>query len=157
MGTLLLSFVLGAAACAKKRIPPPPPLPPPQPQELVEAEARFAAGDWTAAANLYQSLLASPGDLDPAEVDEIHFRLGLIHSNPSSSLWDPAAAEEILSPLAQAAGGPYQSQASVLLTLLQELTKVEGQYSATKNQLQRVSDELEKMKEIERARRNRRP
>lgn len=148
-------MLLGAAGgCAKRRTPPSQPLPPPPPQELIEADARFDSGDWAAAATLYQSIVADNPELIPPRLDRIHFRLGLIHANPDSSLWNPEKARDLLTPLAQATGNEYQTQASILVTLLQQLTKIEGQYASTKKELRRVSEELEKIKEIDRARRH---
>ncbi len=152
-GTLLLLLLFAVGGCAKKRTPPSQPLPPPPPQELIEADARFDSSDWAAAAPLYESVVADHPELNQDQLDRIHFRLGLIHANPDSSLWDPAKAQELLSPLAQATGNEYQTQASILVTLLRQLTTVEGRYASTKKELRRVSEELEKIKEIDRARR----
>ena len=153
LGALLIFVLIVGAGCGKKRIPPPPPLPPAQPQELVEGDARFDSGDWSGAAQFYDSLIAGRPDLQARILDGVRFRLGMIHANPDSSLWDPNRARELLEPLAQVPGGAYQSEAAILLTLLQQLNKVEGQYSSTRKELQRVAQELETLKEIDRARR----
>jgi hypothetical protein len=152
-GVLILLLLFVATGCTKKRTPPPQPLPAPPPQALIEADARFDAGDWPAAAQLYQSVISEYPELSQPRLDRIHFRLGLIYANPDSSLWDPAQAQELLSPFAQTAGSEYQPEASILVTLLQQLSKVEGQYTSTQRELRRVSDELNKIKEIDRARR----
>ncbi len=152
-GVLLLLLLVAAGGCAKKRTPPPPPLAPAQPEELVEADARFDSGDWAAAADLYQPMLTAHPELAQAELDRIRFRLALLHADPESALWDPAKAGELLAPLAQETDSKYQAQASILALLLTRLTKIEGQYASTKSELRRVSEELEKIKEIDRARR----
>lgn len=151
---LLLLLALG---CSKKPAPPPPPLPPAEPPVLVEADNRFDAGDWTTAADLYDAFVDAHPDAEPSTIEKIHFRLGLIHSNPGSSLWDPDQAQKLLCPLADAVDSAYQAQAATLVTLLQELSKIQGDYASTQSELRRVSEELQKIKEIDRSRRDRQP
>lgn len=161
---LLLVLIL-APACGKRRtLPVPPPTPPPPdattvrpdpaPGLMVEAEANFREGNLQRAAELYNEVLDGPAGSEEASA---RFGLALIHASPGSPMFDPAQAAGLLRPLAEAPDGPFLREARVVLDLLDRLAAMEKNERGLRQSLQRVSEELQKLKEIDLERRSRRP
>lgn len=167
-------FLLWAGSgCGKKRAAPPPPPPPPS---LVErAISLESAGDLTAAAALYEQVLANPAE--PGQ-EEARFRLGLLRARLGEPTFDPEAAESLLGSVAGEGTGARPAEAALILGLLRELrerteelealraelesegaerTRLQTQLEESRRRLQQVTDELQKLKDIDRERRLRRP
>lgn len=180
---LLLCFCLALTGlgigCGKKPVPvpePPPPPPPPPPPALVEiAEEAYAAGNIPRALGLYEQVLADP---EAEGQQTARFRLGVLRAQPGSPLYDPERARMLLRPLAVDLSAPYFQEATAVLELLQEVETAESQVERSRNdsavtlaelekaqgaleelrlELERVSEELRRLKAIDQERRGRRP
>ncbi|GAB4254784.1 MAG: hypothetical protein Kow00109_30070 [Acidobacteriota bacterium] len=164
---LTVVLLLAAAGCGKKR-----PLPPSPPPSLVDqARSWEAKGDLEAAAQIYARALEDPAEPRP---EEARFRLGMLRATWGAPTWDPAAALELLEPLAQDPASPYARTAAVVTALLRRLEEsrrkvedlegavaegaarggeLESRIRRLEAELRRVREELERLKAVDRRRR----
>lgn len=132
-----------------------------------------SAGDLTAAAALYEQALADPAE--PGQ-EEARFRLGLLRARFGEPTFDPEAAESLLGALAGT--GAHSAEAALILELLRELrersaqieslraelvsegaerARLQSHLEESRRRLLQVTEELQKLKDIDRERRLRRP
>lgn len=123
------------------------------------------------ASRIYTRALHDPTEPRPTEA---RFRLGLLRATWGTPTWDPAAALELLEPIAQDAASPYSRPAAVITGLLQQWEEARRQVEElratvdreTKRgeqlavrvrqleaELRRVQEELEQLKAVDQRRR----
>jgi hypothetical protein len=157
--------------------PPPPPPPPaitpvappsepviamalpkiiPMPILLELADRNFRAGDYKRAAQNYEKfLIVLPNSKD---CDQALFHLGLSHilaSEPDRDLRQGEAAFRRL--IAQFPQSPYRSQAEFILGLQGQIAKLRSDVKERDEKIKRLSDELQKLKQIDMQRRPSKP
>ena len=182
----LLLLLAGGTSCRKKTPLPPPPqsTPPPltlppaepeiekppvvketppdepevepaivEPDPTAEADLLFAHGDLLAAEEAYQNLLDEP--IQGPDRGRVLLHLGMIYADPSIVLYDPKKALSVLNQITES--DPVdRSQAATLTHLLERVLDLEADRQAIRQSLERVEEELEKLKGID-ERRGRRP
>lgn len=184
--TLFLILQLAFASCQKKRpavivvapvsapppaaqpapepeAPPPPAptdvaaeSPPSEPGYLDQAEAHFASGAYAEAVRLYQMYLQH----DPAgsEREPALFHLAIAHLIPKSPVYNPARAKGLLKELfTQRPESPYAAQARLILDLQAAVETLRSDVRRREEEVNRLSRELERLKEIDLTRRPTRP
>jgi hypothetical protein len=119
----------------------------------MEADTLFAHGDLLGAEAAYQELLGRP--IEGSARGRALLHLGMIYADPSVVLYDPKKALEVLNLIVES--DPVErSQAATLAHLLERLLELEADRQAIRISLERVEEELEKLKSID-ERRGRRP
>ncbi len=132
-------LLLAGAGCGKKRASPPPP---PVPTLLEQAMSLENSGDLSAAAALYEQLLARPVE---AGQDTARFRLALLRARSDAPTFDPEAAETLLKPMVDAGTGPHTAAAAAILRLLRELQQRTAEIATLRNQLGWSDSELARL------------
>jgi chromosome segregation ATPase len=134
-----------------------------------------SSGNLTVAAALYEQALANPAE---TRQEEARFRLGLLRARLGEPTFDPEAAESLLGAVAGTGTESRSSEAALILALLRELrersaevdslraelasegaerARLQAQLEESRRRLQQVTEELQKLKDIDRERRLRRP
>jgi chromosome segregation ATPase len=134
-----------------------------------------SAGNLTVAAALYEQALANPAE--PRQ-EEARFRLGLLRARLGEPTFDPEAAESLLGAVAGTGTESRSAEAALILELLRKLqersaevdslraelasegaerARLQTQLEESRRRLQQVTAELQKLKDIDRERRLRRP
>jgi hypothetical protein len=119
----------------------------------LEAELLFAHGEMQAAESAYLDLLET--SLDGPMRGRILLHLAMIYADPSIALYDPKKSLDFLNAIEEA--DPVdRSEAATLSHLLERLLELEADRQSIRRALERVEQELEKLKSID-ERRIRRP
>lgn len=127
---LLLTLAVLASGCAAFR----------SPAYLPEADRLLAAGEYEAAAQIYESHLEAGDGADGT--DRALFGLALIRLLPESPLHDPAVATTLLERLVLAhPHSAYASSAAAMLALSQDNLTLEAEIERLRTQL----DELRRI------------
>jgi len=166
LGFLLIPFF--PWSCQRRPAPPPPPpAPAPAPAPIPEpapasapsppnyfemGESYYVTGDYTSAAQSYQSYLDA--SLEPANHDRALFRLALISLFPESPVQDQSRALETLQKLvADFPQSLYRPEAEFLLRLHQEVEGLRTDLSKRDQRIRELTQELERLKQIDMQRR----
>jgi hypothetical protein len=174
---LAVSFsfmVLILGGCHKRShapVPPPPqattPVPiPTAPPPLVSpvnaaasfetAETNFEKGNYVQSAREFEAYLSAyPKSLDR---DRALFHLGMARALGSDSTRDLRQAEAAFKRLAaEFPGSPYKNQAEFILGLQAQIERLKADVKEREARIQRLTDELQKLKEIDMRQRPSRP
>ena len=112
----------------------------------LEGDVLLAAGRLEEAEVAYRSFLAKhkSSPLEPRAL----YRLGLIYSLPDSPLYNPDRARDTLQQLAEhSEGGLYSRQASLVLTLQDEISHLERAARSQASLAARLENELGRLEE----------
>ena len=136
--------------------PPPAPTPAPAPDNFELGQKFFRNGDYARAAKAYEAYLRD--NSSPADQDQAFFRLALSHAFPESPVRDIPKALELLHDLIRRfPQSPYKPQAEFLLSLQEEVEKLRTDVSKRDERVRDLTQELEKLKQIDMQRRPSRP
>ncbi len=124
-----------------------------EPDPTIEADRLFAHGDLLAAEEAYRNLLDKP--VKGPDRGRVLLHLGMIYADPSVVLYDPKKALSVLN-LIDESDPVDRSQAATLAHLLERVLDLETDRQTIRRSLERVEEELEKLKGID-ERRGRRP
>ena len=181
IGAVLLSAVLGVAACHKapKRapiaaIPPalppaaapapapappptPPPVPPPPPvpvPPLEQPDRAFASGNYDEAARGYENYLRTT--TSGPEREQALFHLALTYAlRPAPATDWPRAIATFKQLIEEYPDGPLKAQASLILALRTDLDQVTSDIRQRDQRLKQLTTELDRIKKIDADRRRR--
>lgn len=165
---LFLALLMFVGACQKKpqSASPAAPAVPSSPMSLVHfqrGELSFEAGNYAEAAQAYQLYLQEGGAL--VNRDRVLLRLGLAHALPGSLVYDWTQATSYLKQLTDAfPQSLYAREARLILALHEDLRHLQGEVERLQGdvvkreaKIKQLSDELERLKEIDLRRRPSRP
>ena len=111
------------------------------PDYFQEGEQLFQKSDLSGAARFYERYLR--GDLEATNREGALFHLALIYSFPDSPVHNPARADGLFQTLLEEfAGSPYSAQ-------VRTLTELKAGRENREDQIQRLQQELEQLKEID--------
>ncbi|MBI2821218.1 MAG: tetratricopeptide repeat protein [Acidobacteria bacterium] len=158
--SVLLLFL---GACQKKPQSAAAPATPTPLVHFQRAELSFEAGNYAEAAQAYELYLQEDGT--PANRDRVLFRLGLVHALPGSLVYDWAQAAKYLRELTDAfPQSLYAHEARLILELQEdvehlqgEVERLQGDIAKRDAKIRQLSDEMERLKEIDLQRRPSRP
>lgn len=126
------------------------------PSDLELGEVYFQLGDYSRSALLYESFLReNPKSRDR---DKALFHLGLARSlaEDSGRDWGLAAAA-FRRLIAESPESPYRDQAEFILGLQEQIEKLRSDVRERDERIKRLSEELQRLKEIDMQRRPTRP
>ena len=116
-------------------------------RELEIADLSFARGDFEAAVLIYARFLENYPEAE--ERERVLFHLAMAHALPSSSLYSPAKAEEMLNGLVQQSKGAYAAEAQQVLRLTAQIRRLRAENTGKGEEIDRLTAELEKLKAID--------
>jgi len=126
------------------------------PSSLDLGEMNFQTGKYTQAAKFYDDFLTI--DPKPEKRDLALFHLGLSRALANDSSRDTRLAEAAFKRLiSECPTSPYRSQAEYILGLQQQVDKMRSDLKDREERLKKLSEELQKLKEIDLQRRPSRP
>ena len=124
--------------------------------DLRRADAYFEAGDHAEAASAYEAYLLNYPALPNR--DHVLFRLGLTYAFPESPIHEAGRAAGLFRKLVDLfPKSPYAIQARFLLYLQSEAARMQTEVARREERIKQLSDELEKLKQIDMQRRPSRP
>ena len=130
-------LVAALGGCQKKPVP----VPVSAPDYFQEGEQLFQKRDLSGAARFYELYLR--GDSEATNREGALFHLALIYSFPDSPVHNPARADGLFQTLLEEfAGSPYSAQ-------VRTLTELKAGRENREDQIQRLQQELEQLKEID--------
>jgi tetratricopeptide (TPR) repeat protein len=116
-------------------------------RELEIAELSFARGDYESAVLVYSRFLDNYPEAE--ERDRVLFHLAMAHALPSSPLYSPGEAEDLLKRLVENSKGPYAAEAEQVLRLTAQIRRLRAENLGKNDEIERLSAELEKLKAID--------
>jgi hypothetical protein len=132
------------------------PKPPPLPDNFELGQRFFRNRDYANAALAYEAYLRN--NTSPADQDQALFRLALTHAFADSPVHDTPKALELLQQLINRfPDSPYRFQAEFLQGLEGDVEKLRADVSKRDDRIRELSQELEKLKQIDMQRRTSRP
>jgi hypothetical protein len=136
---IVLLLIGVVAACQKT--PAPVPVPPRPPDYFKEGEQQLQLGDLPGGARFYELYLRR--DSEGLHRERALFHLALIYSFPDSPIHDPARADGLFQTLLdEFVDSPYSAQVRTLQELKAGLENRD-------DQIRRLQEELEQLKEID--------
>jgi TolA-binding protein len=126
------------------------------PSNLEVAEMNFKVGNYRQAAHSFEAFLSANPKSDSR--DQALFHLGLSRALANDSSRDLRQAEAAFKRLiAEFPNSPYSSQAEFILGLQAQLEKLRSDVKERDDKIKRLSEELQKLKEIDLQRRPSQP
>jgi len=148
----LLGLSLFASSCVKKA---PVPAPPPPPDYFQLGEKYFLIGDYSNAAEAYNTYLRQKPAA--ANRDYVLFRLALAYAFPESPVYSAPQSMQLLQQVARLPESQYKPEAQLLLRLLEGTDRLKADVSKRDERIKELTRELEKLKQIDMQRRPIRP
>jgi len=127
-----------------------------EPEELVKAEDYFGRGEYPQAIREYEAYLGENSQFE--FMDRILFNIGLSHALASGSDRSLSGAKDSLNRLLEEfPGSRYRSEASLILNLIAQVERLDRNVRGRNSQINRLEEELKRLKEIDLKRRPSRP
>jgi hypothetical protein len=133
----------------------PPPVAP-TPRALLEADDKFAIGNYSGAVQDYEKFLGENPD-HPERAAAI-FRLGVAYAISGSSAREQRAAQGQFRTLTKDyASSPYRTPAAFILSLMADIERLRSEADAKDEKVKRLQEELDRLKKIDMERRPPKP